>query len=499
MHGNITGIDIRGDYITAVQTRSGLKGCQILACIRIPVDDKGLGEALKSLAGSMDMRNDTCLVTIPENKVSFRNVHMPFRDARKIRQTLPFEMESMLPFPVEDLVIDFMMPDSPSGGSVLAASVKREFISDYLGTLQSNGIDPEVLEVRGSPLASWVLNQAGTPKHILVLEVGEKGNTLVLCLNRRIALIRSFTAVPALPTVSGLTDGEVRERKDLRTEEMESCFRSLCIVVHNTVHAFISQTESAARPEKLFFTGEGAQDPGVADLLSRFLDMPAEPIDVSRDKRVRMDGRMARDWSPALMNGALSLSLRNARKEEGFNLRRDEFGPERRYLGLRKEIPKIAIFLFLILSFLAADMIIDYYTLEKEYSALNREITAIFRQTLPQVTRIIDPVQQLRVSVGEMKRSSASSPGAGPDNSVLDLLQEISRRIPRSVNVGVHRMVLDPETVRISGRTDAFDEVDKIKNDLATSTVFSTVNITSANLDRTGKKVQFEITIDRKR
>ena len=66
MHGNITGIDISTEHITAVQTASGLKGRRILACIRIPVGNGGLDHALRSLAGSMDLRNDTCLVTIPE-------------------------------------------------------------------------------------------------------------------------------------------------------------------------------------------------------------------------------------------------------------------------------------------------------------------------------------------------------------------------------------------------------------------------------------------------
>ena len=126
----------------------------------------------------------------------------------------------------------------------------------------------------------------------------------------------------------------------------------MCTTIHNTVHAFISQTEAVERPEKLFFTGPGAFYPETAELLGRFLDMPSEPIDVGNNKKVRMDDRIAGDWSPDLMNGALSLTLKNIRKEEGFNLRREEFEPEKRYLGLRKEIPKIAIFLFLILSLL---------------------------------------------------------------------------------------------------------------------------------------------------
>ena len=158
----------------------------------------------------------------------------------------------------------------------------------------------------------------------------------------------------------------------------------------------------------------------------------------------------------------------------------------------------MAVFLFLIFSFLAADMVIDYYTLKKEYKILNREITSVFKQTLPEVTRIVDPVQQLRVKVKELKQSTSLRPEAGTSKKILDLLKEISQRIPASLNVHVNRMVIDTETVRISGKTDAFNEVDRIKNNLESSIQFSGVTISSANLDRTGKGVRFEIRIERK-
>ncbi len=143
-------------------------------------------------------------------------------------------------------------------------------------------------------------------------------------------------------------------------------------------------------------------------------------------------------------------------------------------------------------------MVIDYYTLKKEYKILNREITSVFKQTLPEVTRIVDPVQQLRVKVKELKQSTSLRPEAGTSKKVLDLLKEISQRIPASLNVHVNRMVIDTETVRISGKTDAFNEVDRIKNNLESSIKFSGVTISSANLDRTGKGVRFEIRIERK-
>ena len=499
MQGKITGIDITERQIIAIQVKTGLKGSQILAWARVPVEDGGLNEALESLSGSPVLKSDIYLATIPGDRVSFRNVQMPFKDIKKIRQALPFEMENMLPFQIEDLLIDFIMTDGLAGGEVLSASCSRGFVSEYLEALKRNGIDPDVLEIRCSPLASWLLRQPGTPDNILLLEIGEKNNTMVLCLNRGVALIRVFGSNNAPAIQSGSPENGRSDPAVSPSEEIETCFNLMCTTIRSTVHAFSSERDALPDPEKIFFTGPGSLAPGAEGLLSKFLDIPAEQLDMSNDKRIRIDGNIVRDWSPALMNGPLSLTLRNTRREEGFNFRRDEFERRKRYFGLRQAAPKVGVFLFLILSFLAADMVIDYYTLKKEYRVLNREITSVFKQTLPGVTRIVDPVQQLRVKVKELKQSTSLRPEAGTSKKVLNLLKEISRLVPKSLNVHVSRMVIDTETVRISGKTDAFNEVDKIKNNLESSPFFNGVTISSANLDRTGKGVRFEIRIEVKR
>jgi len=105
----------------------------------------------------------------------------------------------------------------------------------------------------------------------------------------------------------------------------------------------------------------------------------------------------------------------------------------------------------------------------------------------------------MRVKIKELQQSTSLRPEAGASKKILDLLKEISQRIPQSLNVHVSRMLIDTETVRISGKTDAFNEVDKIKNSLESSIQFSGVAISSANLVRTGKGVRFEIRIEIKR
>lgn len=486
MPGKILGLDIREDSVTAVQVKSGLKGYQITACDRVVIQGNGgLDGALKDLFEQIDPKSDLCLASIPGEQASYRNLQMPFKDPKKIRQTLSFEIETLVPFPIDDLLVDFTAIDRPDRNDILAVSVRKSYVSEYLAHVQPFGIDPEVLDIRCVPTASWLLRQEGIPYHGLLLEIDEKTITMVLYISRRIALIRT----------SALNSAAIAQS----SEQIESCVASFCTIVQNTIHAYTWQGGEAVRPEKVFFTGIGTLHPETGNLLNRFLGIEAEQIDLSKDKRVRMEGDVARAWNPAFMNNALALALRDAKQGQGFNLRKDDFEIKRDYYGLKRELRGVAVFLLLIFSFIAADMGVDYYYLKKRYTMLDQKITEVFKQTMPEVKRIVDPVHQLKVKINEKKKSAVSIPGINSSDRVIDLLRDISDRVPKALDVRVTRMVIDPESVRMSGKTDTFNTVDSIKNELGPSTYFSNVTISSANLDQTGKRVQFEIKLQRKK
>ncbi len=143
-------------------------------------------------------------------------------------------------------------------------------------------------------------------------------------------------------------------------------------------------------------------------------------------------------------------------------------------------------------------MAVEYYSLKARYNALNSEIARVFKKTFPRISRIVDPVQQMKVEIQGLKQKAINELRMESDKGVLDLLKEISSGIPKDLNLTVTRMVIDPETVSIKGQTDTFNSVDRLKNGLSPSNLFRSVNISSANLDRTGKMVTFEMKLVRK-
>jgi general secretion pathway protein L len=128
---------------------------------------------------------------------------------------------------------------------------------------------------------------------------------------------------------------------------------------------------------------------------------------------------------------------------------------------------------------------------------LDGQITKVFKETFPDTKRIVNPGHQMKVRINELKKTALSIPGIGGNGKVLDLIRDVSVRVPESADVHVSRMVVDANTVLIKGETDTFNTVDTIKKGLEPSDYFSAVTISSANLDRSGNRVKFEMKLQR--
>ncbi|MEA3360897.1 MAG: pilus assembly protein PilM [Thermodesulfobacteriota bacterium] len=498
MPGKIIGIDIDSDSVTAVVAEGRLRGISVKSCSRVFINgDEGLHGALKKLSGNIDLKADTYVSTISGEHISFRNLQIPFKSVKKIKQTLSFAVETMIPFPIEEVLVDFTIPDQSGNSEILAASVNRDYISNYLAELKEYaGIDPEILDIRVVPIASLLLSQEEIPKNGLILEVGSKMSTMILYINRRISLIRPLYSGGVLKAGDTLPD---KENDTLKDVNIESLIGQLCLNIKNTLHSFENQGNRQITPERIFITGAGSLYPDIEIFIEKFIHIPVERIDIARDMKVYMGDNVARLWDPALMDGALALIFRDLKKGQGFNFRKDEFEVQKGYSKIKKVFQKVTVFLIIILSLLAADFGMDYYTQKKRYVKLDNQLKEMFRREFPGVKRIIDPVHQVKAKINEIKKSAISFPGISDSRKVLDLLKDISVRIPNSLNLRVTRMVVDPETVKIKGETDTFNTVDIIKKGLEDSEYFSSVNISSANLDRSEKLVKFELKLQRAR
>ncbi|MBN1849651.1 MAG: pilus assembly protein PilM [Deltaproteobacteria bacterium] len=493
MPGKILGLDIREDSVTAVQVISGIKGHQVIACADCPVPKGGdLENALETLSREIELKSDTAIVSIPSHDISYRNIQMPFHDPKKIKQTLPFEMETVLPFPIEDVIIDFNIADQTDQNRILAASLKKTQIAQYLEKLKAYGIDPDIMDIQGVPMANWLLSREEIPESGIFIEIGDLRSVMILFQNKRIVLIRPFSS-----NGSHFTSNHVNGEGDPLDDRISS-LRSLSQKIQNTVHSFGWQNHEPIYPEKIFFSEVGTMNLDTAEHLNRFLGISVERVNIRSDKRIRMNDHLSRFWDSAVMDRALALTLRDNRKGHGFNFRKGEFEVTKRYEGLKNELRKIGIILGLVLLFIVINLGVDYSLLKNQYEAADQRLFHLYQSEFPDEKNIRMPLDQLRIKLNQIEDSSVSIPGIDANQKVVNLLKDISERLPKSMDIRITNMVIDQTIVRMSGETDSFNTVDAMKNNLEPSSYFSEITISSAKLDRSGKRVQFELKLERK-
>jgi hypothetical protein len=142
------------------------------------------------------------------------------------------------------------------------------------------------------------------------------------------------------------------------------------------------------------------------------------------------------------------------------------------------------------------NVVFDSYFMGKKLTVLNNQITDVFTSTFPDVKKIVDPLQQMRIKIQEA-RKNALLPGVTDKNiRAIDILNNISKLISKNIDVNFTRLVIGAENTVISGDTDTFNSVDGIKNGLEKSNLFKKVVISSANINKSDNRVRFKLKIN---
>jgi general secretion pathway protein L len=501
MPRTIIGLDISEDTVAAVQVKSLMQGgYQIIGCSAVPVTEAGgVSTALQGVFEDIDPKGSACNSVIEDGHVAFRNLSMPFADLKKIRQTLGFELETEKATSVEEQLNDFIDIDrTDSETNLIAASVNRDYIRDHLEIYEPLGIDPEILDIRNVSLANQLLLQKNRPDSGVLLNIGSKLCSLILFQERKIVLIRHlpYNGSPLAEIASLAAKRESLEALDSR--QLESGLEFLSRAVNLTLQGYHVETRRELNLGRVFVTGPGALVPITLEILKEKLDLPVSSLDLREDTEdIMMDKHLAQIYNPALMDNCLALALREGRKAKGFNFRREEFQVKTQFVKLKKELIHASIYLCVIFLLLGINFGIDYQDLKKRNDDLDKQIKGIFSQTFPEITKIVDPLHQMRTQVSELKNASGTGPGINIDSRVMEILNDISMKIPADLKIQVDRMVVDQDGVQLRGTTDNFNTVDSIKKGLESSEMYGDVTIASANLDKSGKGVRFEIRMNR--
>ncbi len=486
---NIFSLDIQDDLITGVLLKTSSKETVVVGCGAAIVTPGSMESGIEEVMEQAGFTDETCRVSFAAHHFFFRQLCLPFSDQRKVDKILPFELEETAPLQIENLVIDGIASDAAGDDSVvIAGMVDRNFLAEKLAQLQSLGVDPEIITISGLQTAMKMASFVREKEDFLLLDIGLQRCTVFIVKDDTLSLVRSipFDA----KELTGYTfDNVLAPPSPQKSKTVARTFGDLSAAVKST--CFMAQLGNLSLP--IFLSGSVGRTVEATQYLGEYLNGDVQRCELHSLPSLAIVDEIKERWVPGSMDAALSLGMRARKTQKGFNFRKEEFSKksslrEYRHLISKAVIP-LAVSVILAISFLGYDT----GAKKRERAELQQKIHGVFKETLPGVTRIVDPVKQLELRIVEQRRRTNSEKSGTGALSVLDVLAEISKRIPPAYQVKMTRLVVEKNDLRIKGNTDNFNTVDNIKKVLEKSPYFETVTISSANLAPRGGEIRFEL------
>lgn len=479
MSRKILGLDIKENAVSAVLVRGGIKGNSIEEHRHIPLPldqdkEESLMLALKTIAAEMNIEGATCVASLPASLASYRNMEAPFKEPKKLRQILPYELESILPYPPENVITDFNvlnLAEDTEKHLVFTASLQKERVGFYLDCLKLHGIEPDVLTIDGYALACALTAYSNDNANRLLALIEPDRTTLFLMIDGKVCLVRSLNV----------------------NVTSEAGVGHFCSIVQQTLAGFQKQTGLENDLLEVMLSGSALEDPQIENAIGQELDIPVRTLDLislSGQVAIETEGIM---WKISTMDASLALALSAIVGIDLLNFRRGGFTVEKGWVQYQGDILKTGLIAVLVALIFSANIVTDYYLIKKRSMQVENEVRKVFTSTFPDVKRIVDPLQQMRVKLQEIKKDATFSAETNRSALAIDVFNDISRHIPKQIDVVLSSIIIGADNVLISGDTGGFDAVDDVKNSLENAVLFKNVSITSTNKDRSGNRVRFKI------
>lgn len=522
--GKALGLSLGASSVRTVSLAQGATGVFIAGCAEVAVTpgdgEEPLQAALTALAASLGDKSRLSAGT-PARLSRVRFFGLPFAQAARVREVLAYEVESLFMGGVENMVLDFLPLDekTQAGDLALVFGAPEEVVGLTLERLRQAGLDPDLLnpEPLGLVMAGARLftppedtdGQEG-PFRIL-LDLGASQTTLALFKGTRPLKVRTlsyggwdvtqalaralelgFEEAEALKRATDLARDYTAEPDDpaaaMAVRAQQTMRRALGPIVLEIERTLASGLAGFADARvSLACAGGGALTNGLVLFLKKATGLEAGIVGLDDQLSQGLSGLKPEFTIPA---GLALLGLAGRHQP---NLRQGAFARAQALVRHRTPLALLGTGLLVFGLLALGSLVMDYFYQRNRYESAKAEINQIFTQTLPEVTRIVSPLAQMRAKVEELGLEA----GAQGRGRVLDVLLAISEATKARTSLRVLDLSITPATVELQGEGGSFQDHEKLRDELAGLPLFEEVTLGGARKDSATGKVTFKLTIKR--
>jgi hypothetical protein len=475
MAQKIIALEFVGDRVRAAMAERSWNSFKLLGVYdKVRADDEAdLSGALSRLiveAGQPDI----VISALPGDRVAKRLLELPFKDARRLHQVVPFALEEHLPFPVDNATVAFARVGREGEQTlVIAGMVRNSDLRSHLEMLQKAGLDPKTVTLAPLALAGmYTRAQNGNkPMAHLVVEGDESSTSLVLVdLGGTPRAMRSLRGglmmsdgSPVTPDAAAPILESVRQTllaHGAETDQTEVVVAGAA-AAHSKVRGLLANSlamsvrDGGAFDYAGIFEGSVPNAGKYSSCLAMLLgELPTKPLDLInfRQGEFMFRGRIRGDLSPFYTSGMLAAAV----------------------LGV------------VILKFS-----LGVYANLHRLHQINTEIAAAAGPVLGE-TDPVDAKQQLQAGILKMNKR-LNLIGGNMTHSPLDTLVALSRALPPRLPVQMADVQIDAQGLRVTGQADSFATVDQAKRALDASGFFGGIEVAHAKAGSDPSKVDFRM------
>ena len=524
MAQRILGLDLGAHAVKAVLLESAYRGFTVVGAARAPVapGDAPLRDrqvaALGALLAERGWQPDVAAVAFPGAAVSSNVVSLPFSDARRIEQTVAFEVEGQIPFELSEVAWDWQPLTVKEGrADLLVGVVRKEELAGLLAALTGAGLDPRTVIpagpayaalAAGGALAGSPAAEPGAPAAAeAIVDVGQERTSVCIVAGGVCEAARTFPVGAAHLARAVAREVGIAEADAALVLEAEGggaalperlsavpadpraadALRRGLVPLVREVRATVRAWEARVgqRPlDRIVVAGEAARLPGLPDALAPEAGGRAAPIALAGPAA----GAIAPEDAPAFAL-ALALAVRSlpGARAPRLNLRRGDLAYVKDFQHLKGKITRLGAWVGLILLLAVVSSGVRVFALARQEASLDRALCDAEQKI---VGRCFDNYETAVAVLRGRGTPTASLPKA----SAVDVFAELADRVPHDIPLKLERIEISREKLHLQGTTDAAENVDKVVTALRRGRCFGDAR--SGGARRRSSDGKFEFTID---
>jgi general secretion pathway protein L len=517
MVAECVGLDIGQTAIKAVRFRRRLTGRESVEYFHLPVP-YGKPETAEPAHRAGLLRNflwqnglygsGDIVTALPCQDLFIRTLSFPFRDATKLEQVVPFEVENLIPMALDDVAVGSMLlpprgsaeaTQKSKGADVLVTAAPRDKVADHLRFLAAADLKPSAIGVDGMALYSVTkfLQEEGArvPGNLAIIDVGATKTTLCLIQDGRPAALRTvlwggnhLTHALAVRYACSFAEAERRKRA-MAVQEIDAWLEPLLKELRVSLHAY--EGTARQRLSHCWVSGGGSKLRELSGHVAHELGLtPVGP-------RQGFGANCPRAFSIAF---GLAIHPKIVRprwkaKAIGSDLAVDLNATARAASAqsdVSRQDRRLALWGALLLGLLAlADLSVRLMMKESTLTEIKQGLQAQFAQSFGAGASPGDEIDVARYRVTQIDKSLAVIDGSRV--RVLATLSELAKQIPAGVPLIIRELTIEGGTVHLEGETATFDAVDKIKQAFTAGGAFQDASVTDTRVGAGANQVVFRL------